>query len=134
MIGGDEVGFAVHHCIPARDGGIARAEVVLCVPALIIVLSETVEAIESDQITELVAVGNEVLEALLVIFRPLPGVRFAALLDMSPVDVDPAMIVIGISSTGLTHIFERFYRADPSRCAQWNGAWIGDCEVDSGCT
>ena len=41
---------------------------------------------------------------------------------------------VGIPSEALTHVFERFYRVDPSRCGDSEGAGLGLSIVESICT
>ena len=65
MVSGDEVRFGLNGCLPAHDRRVARAKVIIFIPSLVFIRSIAVETIKADQVTELVAVIDKLLETLI---------------------------------------------------------------------
>src|SRR5215471_3293535 len=94
LIGGDEIGVRTYESLPAGRDLLFRPEIVRFVPPLILCGRVTVEAIESNEIAESVAVVDELLQTGFGCLGPFTCLGLATLFDETPVHSEPAAVVV----------------------------------------
>src|ERR1019366_1664042 len=95
--------------LPANQRLLLGAEVVVLVPALVLIGRVAVQAVEADEISEPVTVRDEVLQSGFGFRGPLARTGFAALLDECPVRAEPTVVVVGLLAHQLFRIARRHH-------------------------
>src|SRR5262249_9643622 len=110
LIGGNEIRPGANRGLPSRHHFFFRAEVVSGIPTLVFCRGITVKAIKAHEVSQAMAVVDELLHPSFGGLRPVAGSGLAALFYECPVDAEPSAVVVGLLADELLGITPGHHR------------------------